>query len=206
MSASCCFGGCAAAGLCGLGLSRWVCTDPEPPKPSGPAAPEAPPVPSPYEVAVAPADPPVRPKAVPAKKGPEPSRALYDACWNGDFEGAFKALENGADPKVGYGPRRNTALHVAARTGNPKCLGMILKRGGSDQPFVAPDLECKNAAGETPLFAAVVEGNAPATEALVDAKADVNARDSEGQSVLAVAKSRGREGFVEFLLKEGALE
>eukprot|EP00929_Paragymnodinium_shiwhaense_P077337 TRINITY_DN39822_c0_g1_i2.p1 TRINITY_DN39822_c0_g1~~TRINITY_DN39822_c0_g1_i2.p1 ORF type:complete len:226 (-),score=61.05 TRINITY_DN39822_c0_g1_i2:78-755(-) len=126
------------------------------------------------------------------------SRELYDACWQGDFEMAFNALEKGADKSQGYGSRLNTALHIAARTGHPQLLGMLVAQG-------AP-IDAKNTDGETPLFGAVIEQNVGATQALVDAKADINARDNERRTVLSVAIEKERQDFVEFLRGNGATQ
>eukprot|EP00928_Gymnodinium_smaydae_P098209 TRINITY_DN9085_c0_g1_i1.p1 TRINITY_DN9085_c0_g1~~TRINITY_DN9085_c0_g1_i1.p1 ORF type:complete len:215 (+),score=46.65 TRINITY_DN9085_c0_g1_i1:168-812(+) len=143
--------------------------------------------------------PQMRKKKQQQREEPALSRALYDAAWNCDFHAAFDALEEGADPSKGYGGRKITAMHVASRIGDPAILAMLLKRGG------AP-LEVKNRYGETPLFSAVIEGNALSTELLVEAKADVNARDDEGKTPLMIVKERGKQGFVDYLVANGAVE
>lgn len=132
------------------------------------------------------------------KRKVEPNRALYDAAWEGDFEAAFNALEKKADPTKGFGPRNNTALHVSARTGFGAILGMLLKKGVST--------ELRNASEETPLFGAVRESNVAATQALIDAGADVNARDNTGRTVLAIAREKQLLDFVEFLVSCGATD
>lgn len=59
--------------------------------------------------------------------------------------------------------------------------------------------------GETPLWVAAREGADVAVQKLVDEKADVNAKDQEGVSVLAIALKFSREDFVEFLRHHGAV-
>ncbi|CAE8592007.1 unnamed protein product, partial [Polarella glacialis] len=130
----------------------------------------------------------------------DPNRDLYDAVWQGDFDASFDALEAGATTAVGFGRRSNTALHVAARTGHPAILGMLLNWEGA--PKAQVDLQ--NEDGETPLFGAVIEGNVGATQALVDARANLDMTDNEGKTVLAIARARGRQDFVEFLTACGA--
>eukprot|EP00913_Durusdinium_trenchii_P012303 g11552.t1 len=49
----------------------------------------------------------------------------------------------------------------------------------------------RNKDGETPLFGAVTEGHVGTTQALVEAKADVNTKDHEGRDVLQIAQERG---------------
>ena len=45
--------------------------------------------------------------------------------------------------------------------------------------------------GETPLFGSVTEGHVACTQLLVEAKADVNAKDGQNRSLLEVAEVRG---------------
>mmetsp|Transcript_29667 Transcript_29667/g.69922 ORF Transcript_29667/g.69922 Transcript_29667/m.69922 type:complete len:216 (+) Transcript_29667:64-711(+) len=129
------------------------------------------------------------------------SRELYDATWQGDFDGAFDALEAGADPYARYGVRKITALHVAARTGNRQIMEMLLRW----EKAPTPQLDVQNKDGETPLFGAVLEGHVGTTQALVDAKADVNIKDNEGRTVLSIARQRERQDFIDFLTASGAI-
>ncbi|CAL1167510.1 unnamed protein product, partial [Cladocopium goreaui] len=132
-------------------------------------------------------------QSLPAKNQ---SRELYDACWYGDFDGAYDALEAGADCNATFGVRKICSLHVAARTGNTAIMNMLLSS--------APQVDLRNKDGETPLFGAVTEGHVGTTQALVEARADVNARDHEGRTVLQIAETRGYQDFVEFLTSCGA--
>uniref|UniRef100_A0A7S4S1U8 Ankyrin repeat domain-containing protein n=1 Tax=Alexandrium monilatum TaxID=311494 RepID=A0A7S4S1U8_9DINO len=201
--ASCC--GCAAAGLCFTGIFV-VARGPQrkrrrrPQEEAAAAAPQKEAAaPQPGAPAASPASEAPPPAPVAAKKNGETankSRELYDAAWMGDFDGAFEAMEAGADPAKGFGPRKITALHVAARTDNKWILGMLLKSGRV--PF-----DVQNRDGETALFGAVVEGNVGATQLLIDARADINHRDGTGKTVLAVAQARGMQKFVEFLQANG---
>ncbi|CAE7632628.1 Ankrd28 [Symbiodinium pilosum] len=129
-------------------------------------------------------------------------RELYDAAWQGDFDGVFDALEAGADPYAKYGVRKITALHVAARTGNRQILDMLL----TWEKAPKPQLDVQNKDGETPLFGAVIEGHVGTTQALVDAKADVNVKDNEGRTVLCIAQQREQQDFVDFLISRGAID
>merc|ERR1712008_461259 len=127
------------------------------------------------------------------------SRDLYDSIWIGNFEGAFSAVEAGADLAKGFGPRKITALHVAARAGNRWILEMLLKSGRAS-------INIQNLDGETPLFGAVSEGHVATTQLLVEARADVNHRDGSEGTALALAKARGRQKFVDYLVAQGANE
>eukprot|EP00434_Breviolum_minutum_P015875 symbB.v1.2.013989.t1/scaffold1008.1/size148887/1 len=138
-------------------------------------------------------------QSLPAKNQ---SRELYDCCWQGDFDGAYDALEAGADPYATFGVRKICSFHVAARTGNTPIMNMLLSSKVAADPLRGVDLRNKD--GETPLFGAVTEGHVGTTQALVEAKADVNCRDDQGRNVLQIARARGYQDFVEFLLSYGA--
>jgi len=128
------------------------------------------------------------------------SRKLYDAAWSGDFHGAFDALDDGADLTKGFGTYENTAIHVAARTGNTNILKIILARNAA--------LDVRNKSRETPLMGAVRERNVGTTQMLADAKADLNAKDMHGNTALSHAQHHGERGkdFVDFLIARGATE
>mmetsp|Transcript_16586 Transcript_16586/g.29023 ORF Transcript_16586/g.29023 Transcript_16586/m.29023 type:complete len:208 (-) Transcript_16586:84-707(-) len=197
-----CFGGAIVAGF---GLRQLDNLQPERPKPEKPKETSASPVPVEATAAPPAAPPPASvSSSAPVKPAPkkDQSRVLYDAAWNSDFEEAFNAIEAGADPMARFGVRKITSLHVAARTGNTKILGMLLHY--EKAPKV--DLEARNKDGETPLFGAVLEGHVGTTQALVDARADVNAKDNEGATVLSIAKEKGKQDFVDFLKSSGATE
>merc|ERR1719221_2078999 len=112
------------------------------------------------------------------------------------FEQAFEALECGADPSKGYGPRKNTALHLAASMHGDRIVGLLLSRGAHPDP--------RNNSGDTPLISAVRQGVVSTTQQLVDAKADVNAQNSNGETALAQALAAGNEQFINFLRANGA--
>mmetsp|Transcript_140879 Transcript_140879/g.262882 ORF Transcript_140879/g.262882 Transcript_140879/m.262882 type:complete len:194 (+) Transcript_140879:38-619(+) len=152
----------------------------------------------------APVEVPPEPEPVVEQKPPavdleKLNRDLYDECWNSDFNEVFDLLEKGADPSKAFGGNKVTSLHVAARTNYNPVLQILIKSG-------KVSLDARNGSGETPLHSAVKEGHVNATQTLVDAKADINARNSEGVTALGLAKAKNREDFVNFLQAYGAIE
>mmetsp|Transcript_139372 Transcript_139372/g.362380 ORF Transcript_139372/g.362380 Transcript_139372/m.362380 type:complete len:225 (+) Transcript_139372:1-675(+) len=134
-----------------------------------------------------------------AKLGGDPHKALYEAVQWGDFGIACDALEAGADATKGFGGRKNTALHLVAQMENPALLELLLR-----QPGLQVDVRSKD--GETALHKAVKSGNKRAASLLVAARADVNAADEAKQTALALARERGRQEFVDYLVANGATE
>jgi len=90
------------------------------------------------------------------------------ACTNGNAAMIGKLLTAGADPNAVVSEAGDTALMLAARTGKPDAVAMLLDHGA--------DVNKANAAGETALMWAAAARNASAVQVLVDHKADVNAR------------------------------
>jgi ankyrin repeat protein len=77
-----------------------------------------------------------------------------------------------------------TALHVAARSGNEVNFAKLVLGG-------AMDLNVRDKRGWTPLHSAASAGQARLIGLLVDAGADVNTFDNEGRSALVLATENG---------------
>eukprot|EP00038_Savillea_parva_P001994 m.109131 g.109131 ORF g.109131 m.109131 type:complete len:676 (+) comp10687_c0_seq2:110-2137(+) len=81
---------------------------------------------------------------------------------------------------------------------------------GSIQRLEKPEhlkLECRDAAGNTPLIIAALAGNVEVVEALIAYGANINTADSKGNTALSLASfsvSTRTEAVVETLLKNGA--
>lgn len=87
-------------------------------------------------------------------------------------------LDAGADPNR-HGDMELTALHVVARRGTPTVARLLIDRGA--------DVNARDFAGETPLFAAA-EDNPEMIPVLLDAGTEVTVEDSCGQTALDVAR------------------
>lgn len=106
-------------------------------------------------------------------------------------------------PPGGYPPELNTPLHMAARSGNAATIKALLARRAK--------LDAKNANGESPLLAALVNGPiTPAklenAEVLVSAGADVNVSDKDGHTPLTLATGAHAESLLKLLRQHAARE
>lgn len=101
----------------------------------------------------------------------------------------------------GPGKRGMTELHYAAYCGDPDAVAEYLTHGMK--------VDSKDDAGYTPLHWAVdmaMANHAPerVMAVLLDAGADINARDNDGNTVLMVACTAGNPRVVQQLVKAGA--
>lgn len=110
-----------------------------------------------------------------------------------DINGFKKLLELGANPNVIFGDGGNV-MRWAAEREDESFLVAALERGGNPN-IVAGQFE------RTPLFAAIGKNT---FGVLLDAGADINARDSYGSTVLLTAAGRLRYDIVYDLLLRGA--
>jgi hypothetical protein len=94
-------------------------------------------------------------------------------------------------------PTGQTALHVAARQGHSRIVGILL-RHGADVHALVPD------AAQTPLHLAAREGHVKAAKRLLACGAAVHAADVTGQTPLHVALSSEHEPLTKLLLPFGA--
>ncbi|XP_022807529.1 uncharacterized protein LOC111344551 [Stylophora pistillata] len=115
---------------------------------------------------------------------------LMIAAFNGKLQAVKWFLEEGA-AKTCVCNRGWNLLHCAALSGDPDVMGVIL-------PHV-PDIECKNANGQTPLIIAVRKGNLQSVKLLLERGANPFAKDNNGQDSLYYASSDDSNMF-DFLL------
>jgi uncharacterized protein len=93
---------------------------------------------------------------------------LFLACTNGSAPMVDKLLKAGDDPNASISEMGDTVLMLAARTGKPDALQVLLDHGA--------DVNKTNIEGQTALMWAVAEKNAAAAKTLIEHKADVNAQ------------------------------
>jgi ankyrin repeat protein len=103
-------------------------------------------------------------------------------------------IDKGADLEVVEMHQKETALMRAARIGSVESLNRILA--------AKPDLAKANMLGQTAMIIAAASAPVDKLQALVDAGADLGARDTRGWSVLDHARARtdaNRTAVIEFL-------
>ena len=117
---------------------------------------------------------------------------LLVAAQAGKSAAVSQLLQAGAN--INYqDPLGNTALHLAAGSGDIKTIQQLLPKA---------DKEATNNAEQTPLFMAVYGRRLDAVQLLLDQGANVNAQDAFGQTCLITSVIY--PVITELLLKEGA--
>jgi len=89
-----------------------------------------------------------------------------------------------------------TAIHQAARSGDPSLLSSLIQRGAS--------VDARDELGRTPLIAAVESGRIECVKLLLASGADANARTRSGSTALIEAAARGSISIVRELVRAGA--
>ncbi len=123
---------------------------------------------------------------------------LKQACALGSSRIIAALLESGArrvGATHGYGGFRSPELHLAATSGEPRVVRMLLHDGA--------DLTETDYAGRTPLYAASVSGRAEVIKVLLSAGADPNAGRERGRSPLRAAAYHGHDECVSLLIEAG---
>lgn len=105
-------------------------------------------------------------------------------------------LEGGADPNR-VNTRGDTPMHAAAFSGDPAILRAVIAKGG--------DVDVANPhTGATPLVQALLSPTAGQAEVLLDAGADPNLADRNGDTPLHVAGRTNGGAAILALLRKGA--
>ena len=128
------------------------------------------------------------------------SAELLNAALAGTPDEVRRLLAAGAAPDSAN-EEGQTALHLAARGGHLKTVGLLIGAGA--------DVNARDANDWTPLFKAAYNheldtGYPLVVKALVDAGADVNARIFYGLTPLMLAAGGGEAAVCEVLLNAGA--
>ncbi len=123
----------------------------------------------------------------------------FEAAALGDVQHLRAALD--AEPKASTGVSSDgwTALHLAAFFGRLDAMRMLLERGA------VPHARSTNAMGNTPLHAVLAgPSGMEGVRLLVNAGADVNARQHGGYTALQSAAQHGALDVIDLLLDAGA--
>src|SRR5258706_1879822 len=120
---------------------------------------------------------------------------LIEAIRAKDARRVRAAIAAGAT--VGGQDGQKSALHLAAEVGDAEVIKALPKAG------VRKLLIKTDAADRTPLMYAAAKGNVATARALIELGADVNARNSFGDTALRVAASDGTLDVAKLLLEAG---
>ena len=122
--------------------------------------------------------------------------SLHGLVAKGDFDGARKAIEQGADIEAKDSGTGASVLHYAVMRGNPEILQLLLSKGA--------DVNSRTKNGTTPLHTAVLYNRYEVAEMLLNKGADVDAKSSSGATPLAIATTARNRDIAELLRARGA--
>ncbi len=121
---------------------------------------------------------------------------MHAVVAKGDFDGARKLVEQGADVEAKDPSTGASVLHYAVMRGNPDILKWLLARG--------VDVNSRTRNGTTPLHTAVVYNRYEVAEMLLNRGADVDARSASGATPLAIASAARNRVIADLLRARGA--
>jgi len=124
------------------------------------------------------------------------STPLLDAAWAGENEIAAFLIEHGADVNARHSEAGSTPLQYAVLTGRASMARLLLKAGAR--------VVGEYRDGQSLLHVAAARGNGQILEELIDAKADVQALDANGNTPLDSAVLHGQAFAVDVLLRHHA--
>ena len=144
--------------------------------------------------------PPADNKPLQALLAKKPALTFFEACAVGDTAEMARQLKR--DPKLAtaWSEFGWTPLHLAAFSGVPAALQLILDRGGDVHLNARARTKFKN----TPLQTALLPGQFATAKLLLERGADPLVRQALGFTPLQEAALLGRRDLVDLLLAHGA--
>lgn len=135
---------------------------------------------------------------------PEDSaQALFLAIASDEPDAVFRALDAGADPNYANPDDGRTPLYLACSSSLNSALAALLDRGADPtQPFTFTS--CVDHRVEADAYPILYVRTPRALELLLEAGADINAKDADGRTALTRAAFRGDREMVGALLGAGA--
>ncbi|KAL8689788.1 MAG: hypothetical protein Q9218_004619 [Villophora microphyllina] len=125
----------------------------------------------------------------------EPNEVFVEATKK-DHDRATSPKLNSSDGTQNRWKQSGTAVHLAVRKRQPKCLSSLLKAG--------PDLEARNDHGETPLHLAAKQNDVTLMRHLINHGARTQSVDAQSFTPFLTAVSNGSNEAVGFLVENGA--
>ncbi|MDO5567400.1 MAG: ankyrin repeat domain-containing protein, partial [Planctomycetia bacterium] len=113
---------------------------------------------------------------------------LQYACFKGNREIVQFLLDKGLNPNM-RGTNNTPAYFYSC--GKPEFLKMMLERGA--------DVSLRNNVQGTAMHFAAANGALESVRLLVEAGADPNAKDSNGETPLVIARAAGHKAVVDYL-------
>jgi len=132
----------------------------------------------------------------------EKHNLLFDAIMVENEEFGLLLIEKGADIYHSDEKKVSTVLQASHRGLTDVVKALLEKHAGNGSKIDYLDAASED--GITPLTAASSEGHTECVKLLVDAKADINAKDKDNTTSLMAASARGHFDVVEIILAAGA--
>ena len=142
--------------------------------------------------------PPAKNAALQAVLARRPALTFLEACGVGDTAEIAKQLKR--DPKLAttWTPWGWSALHLAAFSGVPEAVRLVVERGGE------VNARARTKFKNTPLQAALLAGQLATAKLLLERGADPLVRQAHGFTPLHEVAFEGRRDLVDLLLAAGA--
>ncbi|MCW8890892.1 MAG: ankyrin repeat domain-containing protein [Sedimenticola sp.] len=150
---------------------------------------------------------------------------LHLAATQGSYVIAKLLVKSGADIDT-LDNTGNSALNRSVLNGHTQITGYLIKQGAKHEPTqllhlaveagvkdrdiipllieLGAEINQQNAAGETPLTAAITAKNRVLVKLLVSSGADVNLANAAGERPLAIAEQQGDQDIQRLLQRNGA--
>jgi ankyrin repeat protein len=121
---------------------------------------------------------------------------LMDAARSGDLVTIREELKRGS--RANFGDKDgDTALHAAAKHGQPDAIRLLIKEGKGT-------VDARDEDRQTPLHLACKNGQVEAAEVLIANGANVNIKEVDRWTALHFAARQGSVEMIQLLLKKGA--
>ncbi len=135
---------------------------------------------------------------------PDGTKVLMAAASHHSTAAALELLDDGADPNIAD-RTGNTVLHTAAQAGDVALIRKLIAKWVPVDPKTAEVASGRGTGGfrfvtgaQTPLFLAARAGQIEAMRALIEARADTQAKAQDGSSFLMAAVGSGKVEVVRF--------